>query len=408
MITYYDRCRGKQLNEIVIAGSHDAGINRGDDNVQTQSLDILGQAQAGVRVFDLRIALFETGLKKDGRPTVEQRAFHADGLLMSNKVRKLKLNDGSKKDVKITDLRGGDYGLGLKNLLGQARTFVTSDDGQTEFLILKFDKCKNWELIAYDCIHELGDALYTGGGNLNTKTVDELQRSVIVVFSPKGIAKLNGKYGPNDGILAYKNLYDKDNAQTYDPHFNGLQYFGKGGTNPFKNRSDTDKKIEENIKKQGKIMDTATKGVKQKAPGFAGLLGGKIRDQTSIMPREVVGMMYWTTTGLKGSIQKRNNTMWSDPNLTRLQTLWDQGLGDFVESHDPLSHDEKSRYFREHYIPNIIMIDFADETKCQTIYDLNLPATQHQLQDMGDGTLLMPSSVARKDSRNAQQGPADI
>ncbi len=46
----------KQLNEIVFAGSHDAGISGGGSNAKTQSLDILGQAQAGVRFFDVRVA----------------------------------------------------------------------------------------------------------------------------------------------------------------------------------------------------------------------------------------------------------------------------------------------------------------------------------------------------------------
>ena len=56
MITYYELGASKQLNEIVVAGSHDAGITSGGTNVKTQALDIGEQAQAGVRVFDLRIA----------------------------------------------------------------------------------------------------------------------------------------------------------------------------------------------------------------------------------------------------------------------------------------------------------------------------------------------------------------
>jgi hypothetical protein len=56
MIMYYEKCKGRQLNQIVVVGSHDAGITEGGKNVQTQSRNILEQAQAGVRVFDLRIA----------------------------------------------------------------------------------------------------------------------------------------------------------------------------------------------------------------------------------------------------------------------------------------------------------------------------------------------------------------
>ena len=46
MIRYYDLGKDKKLNEIVIAGSHDAGISEGGSNIQTQSLDIEGQALA--------------------------------------------------------------------------------------------------------------------------------------------------------------------------------------------------------------------------------------------------------------------------------------------------------------------------------------------------------------------------
>ena len=56
MILYYRLGAEKRLNEIVMAGSHDAGITRGGGNAMTQKYDILGQTIAGVRLFDLRIA----------------------------------------------------------------------------------------------------------------------------------------------------------------------------------------------------------------------------------------------------------------------------------------------------------------------------------------------------------------
>ena len=55
-IRYIALGEDKQLNEIVVAGSHDAGITGGDKNERTQSLNIAEQAKAGIRVFDLRIA----------------------------------------------------------------------------------------------------------------------------------------------------------------------------------------------------------------------------------------------------------------------------------------------------------------------------------------------------------------
>src|SRR5262249_52709383 len=45
----------KRLGDIVFAGSHDASITSGSAHAETQDLDIAGQADAGVRLFDLRI-----------------------------------------------------------------------------------------------------------------------------------------------------------------------------------------------------------------------------------------------------------------------------------------------------------------------------------------------------------------
>jgi len=139
MITYYELGADKRLNEIVVAGSHDAGITRGDSNVKTQELDIAGQAQAGVRVFDLRVTAF----KVEGETRrVELRAFHADEAVQKNEVKIRQVGGIGPLPVVRTKLRAGDYGLGLERMLLEAKDFVQSEAGKKEFLILKFDKCK--------------------------------------------------------------------------------------------------------------------------------------------------------------------------------------------------------------------------------------------------------------------------
>ena len=153
----------------------------------------------------------------------------------------------------------------------------------------------------------------------------------------------------------------------YDDGFDGLQYYGKGGTNPF----NPSHKKKQNVKKQGKIMEAATSGVKIKPPGLAGYLGHTIKDPTSIMNPQVMGMMYWTTTGLFESIEKRNDKMWGDTSVGKLKTLWNQGLGDFIAARDPHSHHPRSVNYLKQFIPNIIMIDFANKEHCRTIYGLN-------------------------------------
>lgn len=146
-MNYFELGGDKQLNEIVCAGSHDAGITSGGKNVKTQSLDIEGQAQAGVRIFDLRVAA-TSGAKVDGVKTVELKSFHAPGLKNETKVRNLP-GVGTVKLERSKFKSGGDWGLGLTDILDGAKRFVQSDAGKTEFLLLKFDKSTNWTCIEY-------------------------------------------------------------------------------------------------------------------------------------------------------------------------------------------------------------------------------------------------------------------
>ena len=59
--------------------------------------------------------------------------------------------------------------------------------------------------------------------------------------------------------------------------------------------------MEQNIKKQGKLMEGAK---------FLAELGRSS------------AMMYWTTTGVFESIKKRNDKMWDTPNVAKLKQLW--------------------------------------------------------------------------------------
>ena len=57
-VTYYSEYKNKKLCEVVLLGSHDAGIAKGNSNTQTQTKGIGDQALKGARFFDLRIAAF--------------------------------------------------------------------------------------------------------------------------------------------------------------------------------------------------------------------------------------------------------------------------------------------------------------------------------------------------------------
>jgi hypothetical protein len=349
MVTYYELGKKRQLCEVVVAGTHDAGITSGGSGVQTQMFNILQQAIVGVRFFDVRVAAAVTSqTHSSGRPVAELRAFHADDKVVFKMQRNVVLK-GSDDPARVTQskLAGGAFGLGLTGMLEQARDFVQSEIGRNEFLILKFDKCKNWMHIASACWATLGDSLYTDGGNLNTKTLGDLRGKVIVLFSEAGLKELPD---PKGGILGFRNLSE---GASYVPSYEGLQYYGKGGTNPF-NPID---KLKQNVKKQSKLM----KG--------AGAMGNP----------DVIGMMYWTTTGLIESIMKRDSGMWDAPNVAKMKTLWGHGLGDFVNarvslpSTNPLADAQQRRSF----FPNIVMMDFADHARCKQIRDLNDVTAEH-------------------------------
>jgi hypothetical protein len=355
MINYHGLGPNKRLYQIVVAGSHDAGITSGKKNEKTQSLGIGDQARAGVRVFDLRIKAFATDSTVKGVKMVEMRAYHGS----TNDAKKSRAVFGIAGDSHNIVRSEMKTGMGvasedLRTMLSEAKAFVSSQEGSTEFLILKFDKCTNWSAIAQQCVRDLGDRLYTDGGNLNRKTLAELAGRVIVLFSAKGLKE--STIGTQQGILCFKNLTEEGSG--YSADFPGLQYFGKGGTtlNPFAN------KFKANIKKQTKLMTKAAEKGNE----------------------EIIGMMYWTTTGLTESIKKRNDGMWDDPGKARLRRLWEGGLGEFVDdrvtmrSPNPLAEAQN----RLGFFPNIVMIDFADSSKCQAIYDLNQVAA-HALVGIG-------------------------
>jgi len=336
-IYYYQLGADKQLNQIVVAGSHDAGITGGAVNVKTQQLDIFEQATAGVRVFDIRIK----SVGKGNQAT-------------------LKTYHGTPKDPAKESIKGA-WGEGLTRILTDARRFVTTAKYRNEFLILKFDKCSNWPDIAAACVHHLrtnnpnpGDSvIYKGTGNLNTKTLQDLAGSVVCLFTPEGYREVKNQYPPGSGILCVRSIA----SAGYDPDdFHGMQYCGKGGTD-WKSGENHVKKIDENYRKQKNIMKS-------------GLGQGSDPD--------VIGMMYWTTTGFLESIRERNDAMWVGGKAGQvpreLKFLFKQGLKESIQdriakSVDPTNHAAGT--ILKVFMPNIVMIDFADRDKCTKIYDLN-------------------------------------
>jgi hypothetical protein len=365
---YFNLGGAKRLHEIVLVGSHDAGINQpGHGNVQTQTLDIAGQATAGVRFFDLRIAAAKSALGPQGK-RVEMKAYHGD-LKTKSKYREVEIGarNWQQKQVDRSTMKWEGWGLSLTSILRDARDFVLNNP--TEFLLLKFDKCNNWELIAEAANAVLtNNTYYNAGGDLNTKALDELQGKVIVLFSHEGLQNIRFSLVPNmNNILPWQNL-EKEPNPAYNRNLPGLKYFGGFGDSML--QPTTNKKMQKNLAKQ-----------------VANMHASHGQD-----PR-VLRMMYWTTTGLFQNIQDRNREMWQPPCLKNFLTAWDAGVAQTVRDHAPLLPTQGYADVQatgamaaatqiHDYFPNIIMIDFADQSKCDLIYNLNLLTTTQVARGM--------------------------
>lgn len=372
MVKYSSLGMSTRLRDLVFAGSHDAAITEGGTNARTQKLDVGGQARAGVRLFDLRVKAVtagrhevDLGLLRGSTTNVEFRAYHGHGGKGSVGKKKLAWVNmpggvgGFRRGVKVKKLRGGVWGQELSSILDQAGEFV--DDHPDEFLILKFDKCHNWALIANACTRLLGQYIYTaprGGACLNTKTLHNLKGKVICIFSEKAAKELGGS-DPGEGVLYFRNLNGKDKVKPYSSNFDGLQYFGKGGTSIAKGAFKGYRgKIGLNVKKQSKLLRTMAAANSEMA-----------------FSSDVLGMMYWTSTGLLENIEARNDLMWSKGGMTKLRDLWLGGLHASIKARCEANRIKATHYSSgsrlKAFIPNIVMVDFADADKCKVIYDLN-------------------------------------
>lgn len=367
MPKYIDLGADKQLNEVVFAGSHDAGITEGKGHAQTQNLNIFEQAKAGVRLFDIRVAA------QGSRDNL--RAFHAP---------KAKGDQFAMQGQKLAgESMGSTWGMTLRDILKGAQNFVMSSEGAGEFIILKFDKCTGWHAIANLCREVLGRNLYTGTGNLNTAKLSSLSARVICAFTPAGYDEFmkiealgaGGNEVAGWGITQIKNL-SKPPAG-YDNNFDGLQYWGAGGTSVMNPRG-ASSKIKENIKTQEKRLGTAATGIKDKTKrhGFLWRKKKVVTPGCSAANPNAMGMMYWTTTGVFGNIQERDKQMWSGKAKAGLDAIWNAGFSAYFEQVLPgnVGYDVGSGGTLKTFMPNFVMIDFSSLEKCEHIYFLNTMA----------------------------------
>ena len=361
-IVYYNLGAGRKVNQTVFAGSHDAAITSGGGSTKTQSLSICDQAECGVRIFDIRISGQRTA-----NHGAKLSAFHGS----NTPVTKVKNVGGVYQNIEVTKMVAGHWGLDLDVILDDCVAFL--QQYPNEFLILKFDKSSNYEMILDACRAKLGARLYTEKGNIADKTLRQMQNKVVCGFMGDGYRELTtAGNGVAQGVAQIVNLYS-DPTQ-HNPNIDGLMYYGKGGTSvaqpkPFS--APVQGKYLQNIEKQSRILDDAN----------AANLGP-----------EVLRMMYWTQTGVIRSIKSRDKMAWTPGATDRMKQLWADGAYDHLKGGVLLSKRMTNLATPfEVYLPNFILIDFANDMKGQTIYDLNtlsrsdIIALNQQLDDQVQG-----------------------
>jgi hypothetical protein len=355
----------KRLCDVVFPGTHDAGIygTALGATAKTQNLSLGEQAAAGVRYFDLRIATIKTAAG------LEQRAYHAPALKQKTSAAGNYQQPSLSKKVAVGVFTG--YGADrLSQMLDQAREFVLKDPGG-EFLILRFSKCGDMEEVVNQCLLKLGNEHFSRNVNLNEALVSSLQGKVITVFDHEDFIKFPVELKAVPGILPVKALFNSGGPHaTYDPLTWGLQYFGK-----YSNTRSAEKNI-------GKQMQTLAQGPTSSP--------------------ELLGMMYWTLTTKIGekltktfeSLQARDQKMWSSAQQA-MTSAWKAGVKDHIiaraghqhrqwltNGYPPTAVGRSAKSF----MPNIIMMDFADPSRCATIWNLNLATADLMTRMAGDLT----------------------
>jgi hypothetical protein len=377
-VMYYGQYKQRKLNEMILLGSHDAAITNGSANAVTQTKDILGQASDGARFFDLRVAAFKTSTL-GGK--VELRSYHDATKIESATFRrgdKMKVTDlgGVKRsDVKVHTTVLGVAGFGLQAMLSSAKEFLREGPTSNEFLMFKFDKSENWSLIYDTCMNELfrdGYLYETSDPRkrvLNNRTLEELKGKLLILFPEEAFAELPIS-ATASGFLPWKNLYSKGarSAKQYSADYPGLQYYGKGGTSA--GASGDTGKIEKNRLEQSELMQGKGE-FKLKKSGWKEKLGinkPKSGRQDGTVNPDVVGLMYWTTTGAsRRGISSRNNKMWKEDVQEQMINIALEHAPKAMFDMNAQGAAQMVKVFQ----PNIIMVDFVTHEKGMKVLSLN-------------------------------------
>ncbi|MEP7281326.1 MAG: hypothetical protein ABI696_05045 [Rubrivivax sp.] len=221
------------LNEIVMPGSHDAGVwaSPATTNVRVTNTfmpvssiaaqlgDIREQAKAGSRWFDIR--MFKTPTRwapseKSLRPApldghkMKLRAAHVPAFQEGAIAKGLLQSPGL-----------GGYGASIEQILDQAISFVTKPSTRSEFIVVRFSHCPEPKKVLKEIKYYLDDKTKLNRGNilqhitpnitakLGNTPISALRSRVALIFDEKF-----HKYASLPDYSNWLFLYSKDIAST--------------------------------------------------------------------------------------------------------------------------------------------------------------------------------------------------
>ncbi len=377
---------GTQLFNIIMPGSHDAGMNdfniisneHGSKDVgATQNLDILRQLMCGARWFDVRMD------SRDG----EYKAYHG------GKAAKKGKRSGWSPKTKIVNHKC-TYGESWNNILKGIKDFLNIY--QNEFLFIRLSKCHGefWQDVNESIEEAFEDSeqmlLKDFSYNLIEANVLQLRgKCIFLADDPRAtgekinnsngiyqLQKLNGHFGPvattSSGPLLYCGSYSKSR--------NIKKILGEEMLDATL--------TQDLIKEMEKVGKGAKTGVTQRgrlAAHYGGTCGGAVNQHLM--------MLYWTSTGdgySSSNFNVQNNTAHLNAGGRKIETFLESAKKKITKSKQLALTQERRDYMnanfdshtaKDYFQPNVVMYDFINVSQSLEIIKMNLEDVREWVLD---------------------------
>lgn len=330
----------KQLKDLIVPGSHDAGLSQFDGwNFQksltvTQNRTVGEQANCGSRFFDIRVTI-RNGVARTVHQYDPKKLF----------------GDGRRREFTST----GGVGEHFDSVMGQLGRFVCQN--RTEFVVARIahiidgpgtvDAIQEWMGMNCGCCGQPNiNHVYQGFGNIAEKKVGDLSGKVI--FLIESIA-LGGMAEPHK--KGFQILHQSKKRGTIVNPSAGLSMCGE-----YSNSNDLNDIVRRQTKRYCEHDDH-----KGSAPAH-------------------LYCLYWTAT--KGNIEENTERV-INPNFAKVEEMMaDMDLKKnsrfsrvgAIRSKEQLDDADRCRLrvaLAPCSIPNVIFLDFVDEDKCKKVVSWN-------------------------------------